>query len=760
MPRKREVIRNMPLRTGLATAGKQGTIGEDQLWRAENVSSGLDGLLMKRPGIRQWGQVIKQPRLSATGEYLRFYEAWASAAAWRVTNGDTDTYTYQTKQGELIINAAGDDDADTFNMGRQLSGGETAPTGNDWSARFLVRTLNLPRGDVHAGDSAYAGGINDGGHLTVRGRALVSNAGKAFRLYYDGLYYFNGSGWTRLVESDIGDSQYHVLEIRVDADGSVVAYIDDDTSITGTVAATSVSSDVAITAGEYLELVLTNDAGTWTCRLADLMYKDSVTTPFEGQRISAVADYKTVSESNRTQRSILAATAGYVYADVGLKQAWRPIMALTGGQPQFASYRTDLIIFDGDNANSAKVYSWNGEDAPELLGDAPPVRFGTEHGTRLFAAGDKGHPLRVYHTASREKNTWFAPEVDPDETYDEVTEAGFFEIPGNKGDEVTGVYGDFNGFCIVTTTRGLWGISGAGPETYDRKDISRSQSGAGPNAIVRVGNDLWTMGRTGVCSIQTTQNYGDLLTVLPSGPIGDLWSSDPSVPRRIDKGQIDRTILTYNPTLGLVYMSVPQLGQNDLSALYVFNVGLQTWYGPWVIDSTAMAGVEVADPVTNTILHGTGDGYLGITDLGYKQDFGSTTYQCIIESPYLSGRSIDPAYVHQVKTWKVLRLYIQPRGDWNITIRWSSDDDPEEQTRTISQNTFKWPVLGDTFRLGDAVDGRIHTAQLIGTLEIPLDVRGRFFKFSVETDEDYDGEDFVLQGYEVEFTLDATEQED
>lgn len=756
MPPKRLTISNMPLRSGLATAGKQGTIGEDQLWRAENVIAGLDGLVFKRPGIRKWGQTIKQPRAIATGEYFHFYEPFLSASAWGITNDDASTYVYQTKQGELIVSTDGANDADLLYFGRQISGGEAEPTSNDFSLRFMVRTLNLPRGD---GDTAVttAGGTNDGGVLTIMARSLKTDGERSFRLYYDGVYCWNTGAWVRIAASDIGDGQYHVVEIRLDATATCSVYVDE--VLIGTpVAATYVEAHDTMAADEHVALIWSNGVGTWTCRLADVMFKDSVTDPFAGQRIEVVTDYKTISNARRVRRYLLAATTGYVYADVGLKLAWRPIMVLTGGQPQFASYRSDLIIFDGDNSNSAKVYRWDGVEDPELLDDAPPVRFGTEHGTRLLAAGDKDHPLRVYYTASREPNTWFAPDIDPVETFDEVTEAGYIEIPGQRGDEVTGLFGDFNGFCFVTTTRGLWAISGVGPATYNRKDISLSQNGAGPMTIARIGNDLWTLGRTGVASIQTTANYGDLLASMPSAPIGNLWSTDPNVPDRIDQGQIEKSILAYNTSLGLVYLAVPVIGQSDLSAIYCSNVSTQTWYGPWVIDTTALACVEVADPVTNTMLHGSNDGRLGITDPSYKSDYGDTNYTMLLESPMLNGRSLDPGLTRLVKTWKILRLYVMPRGNWNISVTWSTDED-DEQTRVITQNMFDMPALDDTFRLDDARDGRLDTNQLIGTVDIPLDARGRYFSFIVSTDDSSDGEDFVLQGYEVDFVPNGVEQE-
>jgi hypothetical protein len=763
MPPKRLTINNMPLRSGLATAGKQGTIGENQLWQAKNMSSGLDGLLFKRPGIRKWGQTIKQPRPidTSTGELFSFYEAWANTEAWVPANGDASSFFYSTSNGELTVSALGvDSGSDVLSMTRGIYGSEVEPTVSDFSIRFVSRSLNMPRGD---GLSGVAGSDFTGGSVTVFGRALSSNTPVVFRLHYDGVYHYNSvtAQWERIAASDIGDGQYHVIEIRTDYGTSYSVYVDEVLTVS-TIAASYAydAGTMTMSGGDHMVFMWTAGTEIWTNKITDLMFKDSITAPFTGQRINAVTDFKTNTYSNRVERSLLAATSTHVYADIGLRMVWRPILVLTGGQPQFASYRQDIVIFDGDNSNSAKVYKWDGKSAPTPLLGAPPVRFGTEHGTRLWASGDKAHPRRVYFTASREPDVWFYPESDGVKTYEEVTEAGYHEIPGQRGDVVTGVYGDFSGFCFITTTRGLWAISGLSPETFDRKDVSRSQNGMGPNTITRVGNDLWTLGSSGVTGIQTTQNYGDLLTVLPSGPIGNLWGSDPNTPGRIDQGQLGNAVLAYNSALGLVYMLVPQVGQQDMSAIYCFNVGLQTWYGPWTTDTTALASVEISDPVTNVMLHGSSDGFVGITDSSYKMDYGTTSYTALVESPHLNGRSLDPSLTKLTKTWKVLRLYLHPRGNWNLIVRWSADDDDADQTITENQNTFDRPCLDDTFRLDDPRDGRILSEELIGVVEIALDARGRYFRFSVETEDSEDGEDLVLQGYEVDFVPNGVEEED
>ena len=67
--------------------------------------------------------------------------------------------------------------------------------------------------------------------------------------------------------------------------------------------------------------------------------------------------------------------------------------------------------------------------------------------------------------------------------------------------------------------------------------------------------------------------------------------------------------------------------------------------------------------------------------------------------------------------------------------------------------------MGIDWRLNVDPDGRIHSNQLIGCIEIPLDCRGRYFKFEASTADDVVGEDLAFQGYEVEFTANGPDQE-
>ena len=69
-----QVLSLMPFRGGLATAGKQSSIGEDQLWVAENAMPGLDGIISSRPGLVQHGQTLTSPSSSASNSFQDLFD--------------------------------------------------------------------------------------------------------------------------------------------------------------------------------------------------------------------------------------------------------------------------------------------------------------------------------------------------------------------------------------------------------------------------------------------------------------------------------------------------------------------------------------------------------------------------------------------------------------------------------------------------------------------------------------------------------------
>jgi len=385
------------------------------------------------------------------------------------------------------------------------------------------------------------------------------------------------------------------------------------------------------------------------------------------------------------------------------------------------------------------------------------VRFGGEYKKRLFASGDRRHPRRVYFTAANQPNVWFSTEDDAsgEETIDEVLDAGFINAPGQDGGVVTAVWGDFYGTCIFTTATGIGRVSGSSPLSFSVEHVSASDGAAGPRCMARVGNDLWILGQRGVTTLRTVIEYGDLQTSNPSATIADMWTPFPNSTIRVDLKRLSGAKMAWSPTEGLVYMCFRPVGRTDNDTIYVYSMLNNAWYGPWTSDSTFVQSVVIDTPTAYTTMHGTADGKVGLASQYKKSDYG-VAYTATIESALLSGRSLDPGLTSRPKRWRELLVFLAPKGNWDLDIRWTVDQEDRETT-TESQNQYNLPVLGDDFRL-TTKDGKLASRQLINHIAVKLDMRGHFFKFDLSTADDYINEDFVLHGFDVEFMIDSDEE--
>lgn len=723
MADQRLMLNMMPLRAGLATAGKRSTIDETQLWACQNTYPDLDGLVRSRPGIVQHGQQLVYPDSDESDAYY-WYEPFADTLFWSETDNSSDTAS-GTNNGLLTVSLS--------EGSYEFEHSDTVATidSGDCSIRFTARVVNA------------AGDDTTGGELRVQFNPDTANASSARQVSItaQGVGTVVADTYTHPADEDDLDLDlggFRVYEFRYDGTADTVAvYVDEELVYTLDVSGGDVPSSLT----SSVRLVFTSGTEIWSTEITDFMFNDTASDAFEAQTLVDVGSYERLLEGGAVVRSLLAATQQRMYADVNEKGAWRPILNVEPGHTRFLPYQDVLMIFDDNGQNSAKVYAWNGLETPVQVTDAPPVRFGTEHRTRLFAAGDRNYPLRLYFTASRQYDVWFSPTYDPEETFEEVTEAGFINIPAETGDEITGLYGEYFGSVIVITKRGIWRVIGSSPQSFRVENVTKKVGGSSPDGMVQIGNDLFLVGRQGVVSVQTSQNYGDLQTAMPSGAIADVWSSLPDIQGRVDREQLQDAYFDALPSLNLAVLGMRGQGQTALDRMFAWSPVNQSWHGPWTYEPTCFKAVEFGTPRVELLISGLSNGYVVLTGLGVHTDLGET-FSTTYESPMLSGRSVDPALTHRQKRWRTLRMYILSRSDNTFDLSWRTDD-REYQEESRHQMPDRDPTLNNGFRLD--VD-RLADAEEVTVIEQTLDDEGRYLRFKIESDYD-----FVLQGYQVEF---------
>ena len=751
MAQKREgrvVIRALPWRKGLLTAGQQTTIEEDAMWEAQDTTAELDGMLSKRPGLRKWAQTIKEPDKDAAVSTFTHFEGWSTFSNWTESDSSVGLITDSIEFGTVRTNIAGGSSNET--LSRSLQG--TSATG-EISVRFMLRIVGAP---------VYTASATVANTLSIR---VGDTTGKEFAFHDDGVYYKLNSDNTYSLIADSADATnggWHAVELRIGATDTNL-YIDDALITTAAITTSDIKGVALTNSAALMEFRWEVEGGgalQYSTDLGSVMINDAVdhvvaeveTVPFVAQEIRAITDFRFLNKAGSTQRVLLAAAGGFLYHDSGLQGGWRVLIPLQETNTFFAPFRRTILIVDYSSNTNSVLHQWNGLDEVEVLDDAPRLTHVTEHKQRVWGAGDSENPLRLYHSGDRQPNLWFSPDSgNIEDQLDALEQAGYLEVPSKKGDAIVGIFGDYYGRLYVFTRRGVWQVAGAGPASFTMEAVTQDVGAENGNCITQVGNDLWFMGRGGIHSLSTVQQYGDVAASFPSAPISDLWSQSPSATIKVVRDYLHRGSLKYNPTQGLVYAAVPTTGDTTPNSVYVYNVNNKQWYGPWRIDSRAMENIEIAPPEVEVMAHGGVDGNFLFTDQGSRQDVDAEI-NMRIQSAALNGRSIDPVLPGYVKTWKTLRLYVLPRGDWDMTIRWHTDSEAE-QTTTKNQNVHKSQVMGDQAGDGSGdfrVDtDRILSRETMGVIEVPLNARGRSLRFIIE--QDGVGQDLVIQGFDVEF---------
>jgi len=207
---------------------------------------------------------------------------------------------------------------------------------------------------------------------------------------------------------------------------------------------------------------------------------------------------------------------------------------------------------------------------------------------------------------------------------------------------------------------------------------------------------------------------------------------------------------------------LPMGSDNVAEDIYVFNTTTEEWLGPWSIQARGLRRGELQSPTYETVLTGNDSGQVLYFATATKTDQG-TGYTSVLESAFINGRSLDPLLVGIMKTWKRIRFYVMPRGEYDIKVFTRTDesaykeDTPTDVNQYKSQNVFNQYALDVDFRLDVDPDGRLASREAMGYIEVRPDIRGYSFAFKLE--QAGTGEDLAIQGVEVDFVYASHERE-
>lgn len=741
----------MPLRNGLLTAGQQTTIEETALWKADNYTAGFDGMLQRRPGLKKWAQRLVESSLKGSQLLLATYDftdVLLDASKW-TPNIDGANHFFSQRAGSFRFTWARGSDAVSSYM---YNNGTRNGSATEWSYRTVLRTIGLPDADGTVGSTVDA---PESMHLRIDGG---NTTGISLAFASEGLYYqeAGASRWQLIADTLVlVNGGWHVFEVRRDGT-DVRIYIDE--VLTATILSNLFDAWVG-TKSLYIRMEARSGiTDPFVMDFGAMYFTQDDDSPWTDLTIDAVTDFRHSTKGGSPRSTLVCGAGDVVWRDDGQTGVWLALHRRGRSRTHFSGFQNSLVWSDYNVVGADKLRQWDGSNEVVGLSESPPVQFTTEHKQRLWAAGDTKNPLRLYFTGDRQPNLWWNPnETDLEEQLNIQEQAGFLQLPSKRGDRITALFGDYYGTLIVFTRYGIWRVRGDGPLSFSVEALHQDTGCESATGVVQVGNDLWYLSRQGVHTLSGIQEFGDIGVSYKSAQIQSLWTPNPSSVVRVSKEFLYNSHLNYNPTQGLLYMAVPIQGRQWAEHVYVYNTNTERWYGPWTIECRAMENIELGKPLTEVMMHGGTAGIASYTQLSPKSqpagEFTST-----LQSAYLNGRSIDPRMVGLSKTWKRLRIYVLPRGNWDFTVTWHADGDPVDGgPETKNQNVYNAHTLSNDFKLDTAPDGRLVSREEMGYVEIMLDKRSRSLWFKIE--HTADGEDLVIQGFEVEFTVHGYEED-
>ncbi len=721
--RQRHTIHITP--AGLVNAGGQATIPEDSFWEARNSTIGEDGRMSKRPGLRQHGQTLKAP----------------------ISGG----FSWQELFGDLSDFASGDIGAAGFAT-IEIKNGAAVCTTTSVTAdrgRYIRRNAQPSDGAVGAGDAAKAdlrmlfkangalpaqSGTTEpnGFHVVMRS----DHANLAVFLFLDlGIYYWNGTAWTLVTGTDVDDGSWHTIEFRLTSNVTAQIYVDE--SLKGSITFTSYTASISLTNERCALAAETNTNGKYEVEVDMLQYR-SGNGNIIGVPVTSLYEWKS---PNPLSRHLLAVAGSVVYDDLDHAGVFRAMTSTAASEvTTFTPFGSQLLVVNP----RLPVRLWAGT-RESIATEAPEVPSRTyvacQHQGRL-AVVTEADPLLVLVGAANTLDDWTTP------TFESPTGESFtVPLPDAIGERVTALIGDFYGQLVIFTQNSIYALVGSSVDTYYLRTISSGIGCVGPRAVARAGGDLIFLSNHGMHSLKAVQEYGDLSTAYETQGLRRLWQHD----NQFDSPKVIgnyRSSVVYAPHLGRTFLALQTQEDPIPRKLYELNHDVGKWSGPWTLDCEAAAFVMLGSPAVPVPMFGDTSGRVSAALDDRKMDFGTAAYTTRLRSSRLDGRSLDPVLSHTTKNWRAMRLYVLPRGNWDLSLTWTSDGHTREGSDTPNQNRYNEAVLDTTFVLGTS---KIVDSEKVGVIDIPLDHRGKWIEFTVE--QSGLDEDMVLLRAEVDFTV-------
>lgn len=718
---------------GLDLSKDRGSIDERMLWEAENVWRSQRGVITKRPAFKQYATQIVEPTDvdTANGEVVSIVAD--NKSEWDFVQTGTDGVYAQFSHNDLVVSGWGNPTEETATITRGLQDSEEYATNNDLTLSFVMRATQFAVGNP------FGAGYFIGAFTTKAG-----STARFFSVNNDGLYKRNAiDSYGKINGTDnIANGSPHRVDFKFTGD-TCATYIDGVLVDTNTWSYKTSISDNLLLFQARTDSSVPDDP--YMVVLSSIILRDSNDGVF-APVISAIATQKQ-QIGTATKNRVLVAGEKYIWAEYETSGVWQPLISKQRDTTTFVPFRNYVVIINySDASNFSELMLLDNTDTVEIVPNVPKCKFGAEFADRLWLSGDPANPKRLYYSGDRNPRKWIVPESGVDYALEDLLDAGYFDLPSGTDEKITLLSGKFFGMLLAATENAVYGITGSNPADFGRRMVSGEIGAAGARCGSGGLNDFMCMNGNGVTSVVTTDKYGDILSERKSYFVNQLFDPHNIGPRTLNQQLLKNSVLEFFQPMSMLALFVPSSSSGQLNKVYTCQFPEMLWYGPFSENVSCAATVTLAIPETSYLCIGTDDGRVKFMAPMYPD-----TSNMKISSAVIDGRSIDPALRMMVKSWKHIRVYVNPTGNWPITVRWKTDTG-KWQSYTAGKLAGPHHAFVGTATVGSVMAADRSERHLI---EIPLDVRGMSLKWEITgTAPKLSGlaveVDFHVSGYEKE----------
>lgn len=408
---------------------------------------------------------------------------------------------------------------------------------------------------------------------------------------------------------------------------------------------------------------------------------------------------------------------------------------LTAGAVPTYTMLEDLLIIGLDSADVPK--SWDGTTAQNLAGSPPAFSICTTHANRVWAAGVKARPSRLY----------YSPLLDPANTTGEGW--GEINVDPNDGDGITAI-ASYKGELIVFkgpykgSIHRIAGTAPTGTDGFRRIRWIEEIGAAWQNTVFRFGDDLGFMGFDGaIHSLKATAAYGDFNEVSLSRPIQSFM-------QRANFGSLKKAWAASGAdSTGFVLFALPiDAGTANNAVIgmdYRFGTGAAVRWFYWprysTLAASLMTGIDPGDSRKRIYFLGGTDGFFrkGLRSTRSIDETGAIAMT--VATPYF-----DYAEPFNMKTIGEAFLQFSPKNNGSINLIFKRDAH-DEQTFAVSQ--AGGDPLGTVSGTNFTLDTSVLAQAIVVERFLEADAVGEFRQIQYAMNNDILGEDVELHGFGV-----------